>query len=267
MAKLNKQVRNYILIGIGCYLVFLLVSLPAGILANYVLPSIDATKKINLQNVQGTVWRGKSLQARVQNFKLGKLDWDLSVWSLLLGKIRLDVGVSDDQHKGSGDIAIGLGGSLDLEDVDFRFPAETLMPLFYGFPIAINGNVLGRINSAELEPGEILKADGRVIWQGAGLTAPQNMDLGDFVVQMKPQNTGTHLIIKDQNSPVKTDLVIEINGNGQYHVKGSLAARDSRRQDISAALRLLPTMGWSGRTDQDGKFQFNHKGKLRNWKS
>ncbi|TAA46078.1 type II secretion system protein N [Corallincola spongiicola] len=76
----------------GClYLVFLIATLPAALLVNW-LPLPD---DVVLQGVSGTVWKGDVAVVRERRIVLEKVRWDLSPWPLLLGQVKANVQFGD----------------------------------------------------------------------------------------------------------------------------------------------------------------------------
>jgi general secretion pathway protein N len=258
--KITKTGRRLIYLGIISYLVFLLYALPASFLTRYILPSIPSARAVSLQGVHGSVWKGQASNARISNFSLGKLQWDLRAWGLLLGKLRVHLKFNQDGTSGAGLIDIGMGGSLSAQDVNLQFPAESLMPLLYGFPISIAGELRGNFKTIDIEPGEVMQMQGRVVWQGAALRAPQNVDMGDILITLEPFNRGSKILIKDQgHGPIETEINIVTKGTGDYRMNGWLKARDSSQQHITETLRLI------GRADNSGKVWVGYNGKLKRW--
>ncbi len=256
--KLSKKNRQLIYVGLACYLVFLLITLPASFLTRYILPSVDSTGMVKLQSVRGSLWEGQANNTRIGQFNLGVLNWDLSSWGLLLGNINLDVNFKSELANGVGDLSLGLGGSASASDIELNFPAEMLQPLFSGFPISISGDLRGSITELNYIQFEQLQADGRVVWQGAALRAPQNIELGDFLIDMSPLNQGTKIKVTDQNQgPVKTELNIKLTGKGKYTLNGWMQARDQSQQHITEALRFI-----GARADSTGRFWVSYNGSL-----
>ncbi len=256
--KITKRGRRLIYLGLIAYIVFLFISLPASFLTRYVLPGVQLSRAITLQNVHGSVWEGEAIEARVKQFNLGRLSWQLNGWALLLGDIDLDLKFNNQKSQGSGDVSISLGGDVSASNVALKFPAETLAPLFYGYPISISGELLGNVESLIFVSGQQLTIEGRTIWQSASLRAPQNIELGDFLVTMEPQNKGTKIKISDQQQgPIIANITLLIKGNGDYRLNGWLQARDQRQQHITEALRVI------GRADNSGKYWIGRNGKIK----
>jgi len=253
--KITKQGRRLIILGLTCYIIFLFITLPASFLTRYILPSVQAARTVKLQNVHGSIWNGHASNARVGSFNLGKLDWDLSGWGLLLGDVDLILNVRNEETRGNGHVSLGFGGATRANDVEVTFPAEILQPLIYGFPISISGDIRGTIAELAFIQNQVLNAEGRVVWQSAALRAPQNIELGDFLIVLTPHNTGTKIKITDENQgPVQAEINIKLDGNGKYNMNGWLKARDQNQQHITEALRIM------GKADSTGRYWVSYNG-------
>lgn len=258
--KLTTRGRRLIYLGIVVYLIFLLTTLPASFLSNYILPSVSAAQSIKLQGVHGTIWKGYAMESSVDRFRLGRMDWKLSGWGLLLGDVDLDIKFENQASRGHGDVSVGMGGTTQARDLELQFPAEVLQPLVYGLPISFSGELRGSIQSLEFKKSQVLKSQGRVVWQSAALRAPQNIELGSFLVTLEPLNSGTKVKIKDDGrGPIVSDINLSVKGNGEYKLNGWLKARDERQQHITEALRII------GRSDSSGRFWVGYSGKIAGW--
>ncbi|MBI1422789.1 MAG: hypothetical protein GC149_04920 [Gammaproteobacteria bacterium] len=258
--RITKLGRRLIYLGIAAYVFFLLRALPASFLTHYILPSIPAARAVSLQGIHGSIWAGQANDAKVSNISLGKLEWRVRTWGLLLGKLKLHLKTSQDNMHNSAYVSLGMGGALSADDVNMQMPAVNLMPLMYGFPISIAGELRGNLKELNLEQGRMLQAQGRVVWQNAALTAPQNIDMGNYLITLEPVNLGSKIVIKDQGQgQVQAEITIFVKGTGEYRANGWLKARDPNQQSITEALRLI------GRGDNSGRYWVGYNGKLRNW--
>lgn len=257
--KITKQGRRLIILGLVCYVIFLFVTLPASFLTKYILPSVQAARTVKLQSVHGSIWNGHASNARVGSFNLGKLDWKLSGWGLLTGDVDLKLNVRNEETRGSGHVSLGFGGATSANDVEVAFPAEILQPLIYGFPISISGDIRGTIEELVFVQNQTMNAGGRVVWQSAALRAPQNIELGDFLIVLTPHNTGTKIKITDENQgPVQAEINIKLDGKGKYNMNGWLKARDQNQQHITEALRIM------GKSDSTGRYWVSYNGSFGN---
>lgn len=259
--RITKNGRRLIYVGIAAYLVFLLHALPASILTRYVLPSLDRSHNLRLQGVRGTIWQGEAINASVSNFNVGKLNWDLNSWGLLLGKLKLHLQFGHDDAQGNAYVSVGLGGAVQAEDVNLQLPAENLMPLFYGYPVSVAGMLRGNLKQVSVERGRVLQAQGRIVWQNASIKAPQNIEMGDYLITLEPVNLGSKMEISDQGrGPIQAKITIFVKGTGEYRLNGWFKSRDPNQQDITEALRLI------GRPDSSGRYWVRINSRLRGWR-
>ena len=259
--KITRRARKLIYLGTGLYFVFLFYTIPASFLTRYVLPTIPAVKGVELKGVSGSIWEGQALNANINRLNLGKLRWELNGWALLLGDVDLALDFASNVSRGSAEISVGLGGSLQAENIQAQFPAEILTPLFYGFPVSFDGELTGNISSLQLEPGRVINSKGRIVWRTATLRSPQHVELGDYLVVLEPNNRGTKLVIRDNNQgPVETNLTIHVKGTGDYKINGWLKPRDDSQQQITEALRLI------GRADNSGRYWIVRNGLINGWR-
>lgn len=242
-------------------MLFLLHALPASFLTRYILPSTSASRVIHLQGLHGSIWQGQAADASISNFNLGKLQWDVHSWGLLLGKLKLHLNFGQDSVQGNAYVSVGMGGAINADDVNLQLPAENLMPLFYGYPLSFAGMLRGNLKQVALERGKVLQARGRIVWQNATIRAPQNIAMGDYLITLEPVNLGSKMVVKDQGQgPVQAEITVFVKGSGEYRLKGWLKARDPNQQAITEALRLI------GRPDNSGRYWISFTGRLRDWK-
>lgn len=258
--RITKTGRRLIYLGVASYLVFLLHALPASFLTRYLLPSLPAARAVSLQGVHGSIWQGHAANARLGGFSLGKLEWNVHSWGLLLGKLKLHLKFNQDSVHGSAYVSLGMGGTMSADDVDLQFPAASLMPLLYGYPFSIAGEMRGNLKQVTIEHGRVLQAQGRIVWQNAAFRAPQNLDIGDYLITLEPVNLGSKMVIKDQGQgPVQAEITVFTKGSGEYRVNGWIKPRDVTQQSITEGLR------WLGNADSSGRYWVRYNGRLRGW--
>ena len=257
--RLGKRGTMMLVLGVVAYLSFMLANFPAGAAYKYIVSPFDKGKKISLQGMNGTLWQGEAAQARIAGFNLGKLSWDLRLHSLFTGKLGVDLHTKGDGSRIDGLARVGMDQTLYLDNLQGRIPAASLMPLFYGFPIAIGGQISADIKHAEIRQGKRLDLDGKMVWHSAALTAPQPVNLGDLFVAMLPEADGTKLLLSDQGGPLTLEGTIQVKHNGQYKANIYLGTRDDKQPALSNGLKMM------GRTNPDGKVLVSRTGKLQNW--
>ncbi len=258
---LNKRWTGYIVLGVVAYVYFLLVNFPASAGYQYFVAPLDRGKKVNLQGLSGTFWEGQAAQAQIANLNFGKLSWDLRLLSLLTGKLGVDLLTEGQGSRIEGRVKAGFNKMFYLDEVQGKIPAHMLMPLFYGFPVAISGQITADIKYAEIKQGERIDIEGKMVWYRAALTAPQAVELGDLFVALRPEKDGTKLLLSDQGGPLTLEGTIKVKHNGQYKMNIYLGTKDKSQSALSNGLKML------GRTNPQGKVLVSRTGKLKNWQN
>lgn len=121
MAKQKSKKIGWVLaLGFGVYLVGLLVFLPARL----VVAMAPLPEHIQLQGVQGTLWKGQAQQLQVQHKYLEQVSWDVFPLALLTGQFAADVRVGQspvNPVRGQAHLVASLSGQqLTLEDARFQ---------------------------------------------------------------------------------------------------------------------------------------------------
>ncbi|KPK39874.1 MAG: hypothetical protein AMJ69_04425 [Gammaproteobacteria bacterium SG8_47] len=256
----TKTVLRYVAAGIIAYLLFLVVTLPAAVGYAALQRWTPLAKSVSAQELRGSVWSGRAASVTVGGVELGSLEWDLSLWSLLLARLGGDVSVARADTRVAGFVSVGLGNALHMEDITGVVFAKDLQPLLGHLPVALDGRVGVNLQRVDIEPGSEIQASGRLAWTGAALTAPQAVRLGDLLVELEPTEAGSKAVISDQGGgPLQAEGIAELKHDGNYSINAKLGTRASAQPELSSALKLL------GRQDRDGGVAVKMNGKLRGW--
>jgi len=258
--RLGKRGLAFIIIGTAAYLYFLLANIPASTVYALVEKQMGHNEVLNLQGLSGTVWSGQAAQARIAKLNLGRLDWQLNLFPLLTGKLSLDVLTTGNDSRMQAGIKTGLSGrTLTINNMQGKLPVQLLMPFLYGLPIAVDGQIAAEIKHAEIEQGEKLSVEGKLVWQNAALTAPQAIKFGDLFLAIRPDKNGSKILLSDQGGPLAAEGTVMVKHSGEYKLNIYLAARDKNDAALNNALKLL------GRTNSQGKVLVSRTGRLQGW--
>ena len=258
--RLGKRGLAFLIVGIAAYVYFLLTNIPAATVYALVEKQIGSNDLFVLQGLSGTIWSGRASQARIAQMNVGSLDWRLRLFPLLTGKLSLDISTTASNSRMQAGIETGLSGqTLAIDNMQGKLPVQALMPFFYGLPIAVDGEITTEIKHAEIERGEKLILDGKLVWQNAALTAPQAIKFGDLFLALRPDKNGSKILLSDQGGPLAAEGTAMIKPSGEYKLNIYLAARDKNDTNLSNALKLL------GRTNSQGKVRVSRTGRLQGW--
>jgi hypothetical protein len=253
--NINKKHFWYVAAGMLIYCFFLLVHLPANLVITKMLPrTLSANIKYNA--IAGSIWSGKFTDLSVKQVGLGNVSWELSALPLVWGNADVSFNAHRENIQLSGDASIG-SAKLELDDVEINYPISDLMPLLYGLPLSIDGNIRGHFENLFVEPGSQLSIKGRAVLSNMRLVAPQVLELGSLVMQFEPEQDGTRIVINDQQGPVTVDAIVTINANGRYTVKSTLVPQPSADNAIKNSLAMM-----IGAPDNRGRYTFNYSGAI-----
>jgi general secretion pathway protein N len=238
--------------GIGLYLLFLIYLFPASLGWNLAPQSLKS--QVQLSGLQGSIWSGTASRVMINNSSAGKLEWQLSPWSLLLGRISTDIQLVRNQELIEGHVALTAGGRLAASDLNLRLNGETLGQLTS--PYLLHGNIEGNISILTYQQGKVIQASGKVLLTDANIEGPQSLILGQVNADIEPESDGSIIKFKNLGSPMDIKGTLKLNGNGNYRINLGVLNRDSKRQDIKEALKVF------GKPDATGRIQLTYYGKL-----
>ena len=81
-----KRAWPLLTLGIVAYVVFAVVTLPAGVVLSRM-----ASSGISTDGVSGTIWNGHAQVLRISGAHLGSVGWDLHALALFTGRLVADV--------------------------------------------------------------------------------------------------------------------------------------------------------------------------------
>ncbi len=257
--KLSKSFFKFLTFGIVMYVVFLITTLPAGVIYKTVIETPAKQNSIRLNNVSGTVWSGVAGDASVNGIRLGKLEWKMHFIPMLIGRLNFDIKFKSLTTQGHGSVAVSFGETIYAHNLEIRAPLGLFAPLMYGFPVSLDGQLTARIEDLEMNKGSRLNAKGRIVVTNAASTAPQRIEVGDLLLKFDPEQEGSRVTLSDQGGPLLLNGNINFMATGQYSVNMTLAPRENASAALEQSLKFL------GRPDAAGKYYFNKKGKLQGW--
>ncbi len=238
--------------GIACYLLFLVYQFPASL--GWSLAPQHMKNQIHLSGLQGSIWNGSANNIVINNISGGSLDWQLSPWSLLLGRVSGNIRLSRQGEWMEGRVTLMTAGRLEARDLKINLNGETLAQITT--PYLLHGDIMGDISTLDYEPGKTIQASGKIQLGNADIEGPQSLNLGNVHTEIQPEGEGSQVSIKNQDSPLDIKGTLKLNGNGSYRMTLGVLNRDNTRQDINHALKVL------GKPDATGRIQLTYYGKL-----
>lgn len=247
----------YLLLGGAAWFAFLLVRLPATVAYGQVADSLAG---VRFAGLSGTVWQGEAQQLQYRQRALGALDWSLSPFKLLLGKLGAEVRLSqqDAYLDAQGDLALS-SREVRLSRLEGRLPMSLLQPYLTMLPLPLGGVVSLKLEQVAFDStGRPLQADGRIVWNQAQVLAPQQLSLGDLQLSLQHAEDGSGIRgeIADSGGPLQMQAQLTLGADGRYRLTGKVKAREG------AADGLRQSLGMLGAVDEQGFYALNFNGAM-----
>ncbi|MBI3771855.1 MAG: type II secretion system protein N [Gammaproteobacteria bacterium] len=248
-----KRIVGYTALGVVTYLGFLVATFPAERALNAMRSQMQ---NVYFQGVSGSVWRGhaNTLQLRDQSFE--QFAWHLRLLPLLIGRVDLGFEFDGNGRTGEGVAALSANGSVSFHDVDVRLPMADVDQYLGLGPLALNGMVELKFESAKFEQSRLTAATGTMRWQNASLPGSPPLALGGFELTLSNDEGAVKGVLKDLGGPVQLEGTVHLRPDGTYQFRGKISTRSTAVPAVTQALALLGSPG------SDGKIQLQYQGHL-----
>ena len=218
------------------FIVLLVILAPARLLG-FMLPS----EQVALSGYSGTVWRGAASRALVATpggwLHLGRVQWRLLPWSLLLFSPRLAIDAAWGSQLARGDVIVRGGDAVGLRDFELSIDAALLQQLA---PVALDGTLRVDIERLEMAGGEPRETLGRAVWQGAAWQAPRGRKLlGDYALDiLQPEAEPLVGNVLTLAGPVTASGTLTLDGK-RYVIDLDIGSEGAMDPGLQQALSLV----------------------------
>lgn len=246
---------SWVALGVGAYLAFALVSLPAGTVYRWFAPD-----NVQLAGIQGTLWSGRAAAGSFGNFVVQDLRWNVHPLPLLVLRLSADVEtrladgfVNTSVSAGPGGVTLSnlraslslpalrgvlpIGGTRGLASADFRE-----LTLTDGWPTA----AVGELRLAELETPPLVPGGNR-----------QLIELGNYLVQFQESANGVSAAFNDTGGPLEVSGTLTLEPNRAYTLQGFVKPRPSAAEALVQGLEIM-----TGEPDESGRRSLTLTGSL-----
>lgn len=245
-----------IALGLGSYLLFLLLNLPAQQALGWANKGI-ARLPLAMAGASGTIWSGEADNASFAHTALGQLKWHFAPLSLLSGRIGYAIELKDGGEQLSGTLQAGIGGSYRLQDVRGLILADRVPQLMQQRQIRITGKIDMDQLDLGFSNGHLASAAGRIRWQDASVASPLTLKVGDLQADLTTEENGR---IQAQIKNLGGDTLIKaeagLNSDGNFQFDGSIKPGSGTDPGLTNALQAI------GRSKPDGSFQLKYTGRI-----
>ncbi|GAC16330.1 type II secretion system protein N [Aliiglaciecola lipolytica] len=248
------RIVKWSLLGLLAYIVLLIINLPA----SQVIYRVNQSKDVSIEGVQGTIWRPSASMITVNNISIENVQWQMSFWQLLVGKVSLDIDAGNlrasDKVSARGVVNISLfdPSHIQASDLTLYIPADMLIaqvPL----PVAVNAGGRFKVLVNELDyPGKCVALSGDGQWINAGLEGliglNEPLSLGNFEATL---NCIENDVLVKINPPNVFNLTADarIPNNLKVKLDGQFKPDDSLPKQVKDAAKFF------GRPDNQGFYK------------
>lgn len=248
----------HILLFVVAYGMTLIATMPATLVLHWAEPALARLpQKLLLQGVDGTLWSGRAVQASLRGIPLGALQWDISPWSLFIGRFTVELKLNNADDYLDGELSSSFdGGRVQLREVKGQLPALLMKSFVPSLPIVPSGSLAVNMDEAVLEAARLRSLTGRIVWNRGGVTAPLALEFGDLLAEFSSNENGISGSIKDSGGPLQLAAELKLGADGSYTLTGKSAARSGAAPALATSLSLL------GQPDAQGMIPFRFNGHL-----
>ncbi len=244
-----------VIIGVLIYLVFLIALLPASVVVR--LAPLPNT--ISLSGVSGSIWSGSVETVTIQKRQLEQVQWDLSPWSLFLGKAKLDlvIGNRGSAVNGKGLVTLSMSG-IKAQGLRFEAPGSFLIGnTRLPFRTKVGGDISLFIE--ELAQGQpwCEQLSGKVFLNSAKV----KNQFGDYPLG----DIELGLSCVDGNVKVNSDETMNLLG-----LSGTVLLQAEKMVQVSAKIKETPSqpedlkkaLSFLGKKDSQGYYPISYQGRI-----
>jgi general secretion pathway protein N len=206
--------------GVGSYLLFLLVNLPAVKLTGYLQQQYAP---LAFHSVSGSLFSGSAARIEHEGVTAGPVRWRFRPSGLLKGRLQYRLQGRFLENPFHGNLAVGPGGDVRVHALEAELDPAGLVQAYSPVGFTTTGRMALRIDALELRDGFPVRLSGRLDWSGAGVTDPVSLLLGEVEVLLGSE---------------AERITGQVSNDGDARVSGSLALSAAR--DYSVDLKVTP---------------------------
>jgi general secretion pathway protein N len=235
--------------GAATFILGMMLTFPARIAYSWFAPP-----DLRLSGISGTIWRGQAIEGTAAGIYLRDLKWKFLPWSLLRG--RLAFAVDSDTALGSaqGDVGIGAGGAININNLDSSFSLDAFRDLFQlqGF----EGLLQVHFESLVLADGVPTEARGSIRLSNLMARQISPLVIGDYQADFTSGDDGIVGSVEDLSGVLDVAGTITVRSDRSYSFVGKVAALPEAPPGLTNQLRFL------GSPDERGNREFRIEGHL-----
>jgi general secretion pathway protein N len=247
-----KRLGPLVALGVGAYLVFALITLPAKVVLTYFAPD-----DLKAAGVSGSAWHGRAQFVQYGVTNLGSLEWDVHPLALLTGRVRADVRLRRLDGFVESELTMAPGNRVTFVDLSAALPLSALPSNIA--PGGWGGTVNAKLARLALVEGWPVAAEGTV--EAINLMSPgqRAIEIGSYRITFPAGQASEDTLVgtlNDIGGPLQVSGTLQLKPDRSYVVEGLIATRPDAPSNVNQALRYL------GPADAQGRRPFTFAGSI-----
>lgn len=246
-----KRLWPLIALGVGAFVIFALVTLPASIVLSRL-----GSAGIAAAGVSGSIWKGKAQVLQIAGVQVGSVEWNLHVLPLFTLHVNADVKVTRVDGFATAALSVGPSGNVTLKGLTASLPLQALPNIAPGWAATLNG----KFTRLTLEKGWPTHVEGSL--DAIDVTGPARRpaNVGSYRIVFDPAASTAEMIqgaIADAgDGPLQINGTVRLKTDRSYEIDALVAARANASRDLARAMEYM------GPPDAQGRRQFSMAGAL-----
>lgn len=197
---------------------------------------------LQMEGISGTIWQGRVANVVLPypggHYSLGKLEWEMSPWSLLRFAPCVHFSTELESQTSTGTACSSLRRRLSLKDTRVSVPAA-IAELWA--PVRLRGQVDAHIASMTLVGEQVRDLLGNGSWTNAEFHNSHSwVSLGTIAFDLTENGEGGIAArMFDIEGPLDLDLNSSVQLNGAYVIRGTIGLRPEAPVEIGQLLRIV----------------------------
>jgi len=234
------------------YAVFLLVTFPAihawGFMKSQ-LPPIKASR------IEGSIWKAKASNLQIGLLKFTKVTAGVEILPLFAGTLAIHTQLTGPGYNSSSSVKIS-SNKIELANFKATMLAKGLSNFAYP-GVRLLGKLTLDFKTLVFSKQRLVFAQGTSIWNNAVIHGPLKLNLGKILLTVKTHKNKIRGTFLNKGTADKIKGSIDIQANGQYHLKIFFTPAHLSAEQRSWLLTI-------SKTAPNGRYRFSNKGNLLN---
>lgn len=246
---MTAVLKRLIVIGVVTLLLGLITMFPARIAYSWFAPA-----EIRLSGIGGTIWSGAATEADAAGLYIRNLRWNFKPLALLSGKLAFSTRLDPASGFMSGDIYLGMDGSILFKDLDAAAPISAFQHIVQ-VP-GLDGRIRLQFEELKLSDGRPVAAAGTVDITNLFVRGLAATAIGDYQARFSTTTDGILASIEDTGGFFNIAGTLKLSPDSLYSLTGLIAPTQDTPPAVIDQLRFL------GSANDRGQREFRFEGEL-----